>query len=216
MKMEREEKLVNTQGKTRELVLFSLFTALTAIGAFIRVPVPLCPFTLQLLFTTLAGLILGSKKGAASVAVYVALGLAGVPVFTQGGGPGYIFQPTFGYLLGFIAGAWFMGKIGENDMFQFIHLFFQCFIDFRIAMPEQIAPPGGNNIQIFFSVRSIQIDPFPMVNDDRRKYFIIFHLHGRMPYIFFIFRLPIDCFSHLYLLYTPLILLAFSFLSFYS
>ena len=60
--MEREEKLVNTQGKTRELVLFSLFTALTAIGAFIRVPVPLCPFTLQLLFTTLAGLILGSKK----------------------------------------------------------------------------------------------------------------------------------------------------------
>ena len=49
MKMEREEKLVNTQGKTRELVLFSLFTALTAIGAFIRVPVPLCPFTLQLL-----------------------------------------------------------------------------------------------------------------------------------------------------------------------
>ena len=80
--MEREEKLVNTQGKTRELVLFSLFTALTAIGAFIRVPVPLCPFTLQLLFTTLAGLILGSKKGAASVAVYVALGLTGVPVFT--------------------------------------------------------------------------------------------------------------------------------------
>lgn len=114
MKMEREEKLVNTQGKTRELVLFSLFTALTAIGAFIRVPVPLCPFTLQLLFTTLAGLILGSKKGAASVAVYVALGLAGVPVFTQGGGPGYIFQPTFGYLLGFIAGAWLTGKICET------------------------------------------------------------------------------------------------------
>lgn len=112
--MEREEISAGNQGKVKELVLFSLFTALTAIGAFIRVPVPLCPFTLQLLFTTLSGLILGSRKGAASVAVYVALGLSGVPVFTQGGGPGYIFQPTFGYLLGFIAGAWLTGKLSEH------------------------------------------------------------------------------------------------------
>ena len=87
--VEREEISAGNQGKVKELVLFSLFTALTAIGAFIRVPVPLCPFTLQLLFTTLSGLILGSRKGAASVAVYVALGLSGVPVFTQGGGPGW-------------------------------------------------------------------------------------------------------------------------------
>lgn len=112
--VEREEISAGNQGKVKELVLFSLFTALTAIGAFIRVPVPLCPFTLQLLFTTLSGLILGSRKGAASVAVYVALGLSGVPVFTQGGGPGYIFQPTFGYLLGFIAGAWLTGKLSEH------------------------------------------------------------------------------------------------------
>ncbi len=108
------EESKETAGKTKELVLFSLFTALTAIGAFIRVPVPVCPFTLQLLFTTLAGLILGSRKGAASVSVYVALGLAGVPVFTQGGGPAYIFQPTFGYLIGFIAGAWVTGRICET------------------------------------------------------------------------------------------------------
>ena len=59
--VEREEISVGNQGKVKELVLFSLFTALTAIGAFIRVPVPLCPFTLQLLFTTLSGLILGSR-----------------------------------------------------------------------------------------------------------------------------------------------------------
>ena len=80
--VEREEISAGNQGKVKELVLFSLFTALTAIGAFIRVPVPLCPFTLQLLFTTLSGLILGSRKGAASVAVYVALGLSGVPWLT--------------------------------------------------------------------------------------------------------------------------------------
>ena len=56
---------------TRDMVLFALFTALIAIGAFIRIPVPFCPFTLHLLFTTLAGLLLGSRRGAASVAVYV-------------------------------------------------------------------------------------------------------------------------------------------------
>ena len=46
-----------------------------------------------------------------SVFVYVLLGLIGVPVFTQGGGLGYVFQPTFGYLLGFIAEAWIIGAI---------------------------------------------------------------------------------------------------------
>ena len=46
---------------TRDLILCALFTALSAIGAFIRIPVPLVPFTLQITFTTLAGLLLGSK-----------------------------------------------------------------------------------------------------------------------------------------------------------
>lgn len=100
--------------KTRDLVLFSLFTALIAIGAFIRIPVPFCPFTLQLLFTTLAGLLLGSRRGAASVAVYVCLGLVGLPVFTSGGGPSYVFQPTFGYLIGFIGGAALTGYIAHQ------------------------------------------------------------------------------------------------------
>lgn len=100
--------------RTRDMVLFSLFTALIALGAFIRVPVPICPFTMQLFFTALAGLILGGKRGAAAVALYVLLGLLGVPVFTQGGGPGYIFQPTFGYLIGFIAGTALTGYICER------------------------------------------------------------------------------------------------------
>lgn len=109
----------------KEMVLFGLFTALIAIGAFIRVPVPVCPFTLQLLFTTLAGLILGSKRGALSVALYVALGLLGVPVFTSGGGPSYIFQPTFGYLIGFIAGAYVTGYIAETaKTFSFVRVLF--------------------------------------------------------------------------------------------
>ena len=48
------------QTKTKRLILMSIFTALIAIGAFIKVPVPVVPFTLQFLFTTLAGLLLAA------------------------------------------------------------------------------------------------------------------------------------------------------------
>lgn len=100
--------------RAQELVLCGIFSALIAVGAFLRVPVPLVPFTLQLFFVTLAGFVLGPRLGALSVAVYVALGLLGVPVFTEGGGLSYVFKPTFGYLLAFILAAWVTGKIAHT------------------------------------------------------------------------------------------------------
>lgn len=99
---------------TRELTMTALFVTLITVGAFIRIPLPNCPFTLQILFTTLAGIILGSRLGAVSVGIYIILGLIGVPVFTSGGGPGYILQPTFGYLVGFMAGAYIVGIFSEK------------------------------------------------------------------------------------------------------
>ncbi len=98
----------------RDLAMCALFTTLTVAGAFIKIPVPVVPFTLQFLFTMLSGLLLGSKKGAASVGVYVLLGLVGVPVFAEGGGFWYILKPSFGYLIGFIIAAYVTGKITEN------------------------------------------------------------------------------------------------------
>ena len=97
--------------KTRELVLCALFTALTAVGAFIKVPVPVVPFTLQFLFTMLAGLLLGGRLGAISVGAYAVLGLLGLPIFTQGGGLSYLLQPTCGFLLGLIPSAWVIGLL---------------------------------------------------------------------------------------------------------
>lgn len=100
--------------RTRKLALVAMFTALTAISAFIQIPFPLLPFTLQIFFTTMAGLLLGGPLGAASVAMYVFLGLIGIPIFTGGGGPAYVFQPSFGYLLGMVAGAFVTGKVSET------------------------------------------------------------------------------------------------------
>lgn len=99
---------------TRDLVLVAMFAGLTAVGAFIKIPIPYVPFTLQFLFCALAGVILGSKLGAMSQIVYVTIGLLGVPVFTEGGGFSYIFKPIFGYLIGFIVCAYVIGKIREN------------------------------------------------------------------------------------------------------
>ena len=66
--------------KTKSIIYCGLFTALIAVGAFIKIPIPVVPFTLQYLFTMLAGLLLGSRRGSLSVIAYVILGLAGLLV----------------------------------------------------------------------------------------------------------------------------------------
>lgn len=100
--------------KTKDMILCSMFVALIAAGAFLKVPVPVVPFTLQYLFTMLAGLLLGAKKGALAVCVYILLGLCGLPIFAQGGGIGYVFQPSFGYIIGFALGAFVTGVIANK------------------------------------------------------------------------------------------------------
>ena len=96
----KEETNVTGTMSARQITMTALFVALVAVGAFIKIPIPNLPFTLQLLFTTLAGLILGSRLGGMSVAMYIILGLVGVPVFTEGGG--------------FAIGAFVAGRMVEN------------------------------------------------------------------------------------------------------
>jgi biotin transport system substrate-specific component len=96
------------------LILVAMFASLTAIGAFIKIPTPVVPLTLQIMFVFLAGCLLGSKQGGLSQLVYVGVGLVGFPVFTGGGGLTYIFKPTFGYLVGFIIAAYVIGKLVEG------------------------------------------------------------------------------------------------------
>lgn len=100
--------------KTKNMVLCAMFVALIAVGAFIKIPIPVVPFTLQYLFTMLAGLLLGGKRGCLAVCIYIVLGLVGLPVFAQGGGIGYIFQPSFGYIIGFAVGAYVTGMIANK------------------------------------------------------------------------------------------------------
>ena len=104
--------------KLRNLVLTALFAALTAIGAFIRIPFAFSSITLQFFFTAMAGVLLGARCGAASQAVYVLRrhhhhqarkGLH------RRGGFGYVLQPTFGFLVGLIPAAWLIGFMSRKN-----------------------------------------------------------------------------------------------------
>lgn len=99
---------------TREMIIVSLFCALMTIGAYLKIPFPIVPITLQPFFCAFAGILLGSRLGFLSQIVYIIMGLIGLPVFTSGGGITYIFKPSFGYILGFAFGAYVIGFISER------------------------------------------------------------------------------------------------------
>lgn len=97
---------------TREMALVAMFTGLTAMGAFISIPIGPVPITLQTLFVILSGLILGPKLGALSQIVYIILGLVGIPIFAGfTGGLQSVMKPSFGFAIGFIFAAYAVGKI---------------------------------------------------------------------------------------------------------
>ncbi|MGE5485108.1 MAG: biotin transporter BioY [Ignavibacteriales bacterium] len=96
------------------LTIPAMYAALTAAGAAIAIPFPgtTVPFTLQVFFVLLTGALAGPAAGATSMIVYLALGLAGMPVFSMmTAGPGILLGPTGGYLAAFPAAALVVGAI---------------------------------------------------------------------------------------------------------
>ncbi|NLP45856.1 MAG: biotin transporter BioY [Epulopiscium sp.] len=100
--------------KTKDLVLASLFAAITCVLAIVSIPLPFTPvpITLHVFAITLCGAVLGGKLGAFSQGIYVLLGAIGLPVYAGGNaGFGHLFGPTGGYIFGFILGAYVTGTL---------------------------------------------------------------------------------------------------------
>ncbi|GBE14829.1 biotin transporter BioY [bacterium BMS3Abin14] len=97
--------------RTRDIVLVALTVALTSAGAYLRIPIGPVPITLQTFFVLLSGAVLGPWLGATAMCAYIILGLAGLPVFTSGGGPQYLLSPTFGFLLSFPVASAVVGLV---------------------------------------------------------------------------------------------------------
>lgn len=91
--------------KIKRMINAGFFCALICVGAWIKVPLPFLPMTLQLFAVNTAILAQRGRYPAMSLAAYISLGLIGVPVFAGGGGFGYLLTPGFGYIMGFFAAA---------------------------------------------------------------------------------------------------------------
>ena len=100
----------------RRMIYTSMIAALIIIGAYISIPLPFSPVPIAMsnLFVILGGLLLGKKWGFTSVAIYLFLGIIGLPVFAGGkGGLAHFIGPTGGYLIGFAVAAFIVGAIVE-------------------------------------------------------------------------------------------------------
>ncbi|MFO7888732.1 MAG: biotin transporter BioY [bacterium] len=113
--------------KINSMVLIAIFTALTCVGGFIRIPMLPVPFSLQTLFVYFSGLLLGAQRSFLSQMLFLLMGLAGIPVFIRGGGPAYVLQPSFGYLAAFPLSAYVCGKISHDlNNHNFFKLLIAC------------------------------------------------------------------------------------------
>jgi biotin transport system substrate-specific component len=99
---------------TRAIVLIGLGSLLLTLSAKVQVPFWPVPMTMQTFAVLLIGAAYGASLGAATVAVYLAQGALGLPVFAKGAGLAYLLGPTGGYLLGFLGAAWLVGRLAER------------------------------------------------------------------------------------------------------
>ena len=120
--------------KTRDLTLVALFAALIAICAWLTVPMPDVPFTMQTFGVFAALLLLGGKRGTLSILLYLLLGAAGLPVFSGfRGGIGSLLGTTGGYLIGFLFSGliyWVITALvkQENTLTRFLALTAALFV----------------------------------------------------------------------------------------
>ncbi len=97
------------------LTLSALFCTLICVGSFIKIPLPnMMPMTLQTFFVLLTGLVLPVKASALATITYMTLGLIGLPIFSGGGGLGYLLMPNFGFIIGFVVASVIISIIAER------------------------------------------------------------------------------------------------------
>ena len=146
----------------RDMCYIAIFTAAIVTLSQIRIPMPLgVPLTLQTFVIPLAGVVLGAKRGALSVCVYVLLGLLGLPVFSGGGaisGFGALFGVTGGFIFAFplyaFAAGW--GADRNDTALLFIGLFSGMIVTYLLGM-IQFSLVTGHGFRV---ARSVVVWPF--------------------------------------------------------
>lgn len=126
-----------------------LMATLTGIAAQIRIPLPFTPVpvTGQTFAVLLAAILLGKNWGGISQIIYVGLGAAGLPWFSEFlAGPAILLGPTGGYLIGFILAGFFLGHMLETFK---IRSYFQIFISMIITNQIFIFGVGLTQLYVY-------------------------------------------------------------------
>lgn len=110
------------------VVLVVLGTLILAAAAKFKVPLPPVPFTLQSLAVAALAAAFGWRIGVATVALYIIEGLSGLPVFASGGGPAYIMNPSFGFILGWLPMALLIGWSADRGVTGNVALLFAAMV----------------------------------------------------------------------------------------
>lgn len=110
------------------VVLVVLGTLVLAAAAKFKVPLPPVPFTLQSLAVAIIAAAFGWRIGVATVALYIIEGLSGLPVFASGGGPAYVMNPSFGFILGWLPMALLIGWAADRGMAGNVALLFATMV----------------------------------------------------------------------------------------
>ena len=102
----------------RTMTAIAIFAAFIAVFSQFSVLIGPVPHTLQIFAVTLAGIVLGAKRGAFAVLIWILLGAFGLPVFAMAQGSlSVVFGPLIGFFFGFIVHAWICGCVRVKNFF---------------------------------------------------------------------------------------------------
>jgi biotin transport system substrate-specific component len=172
------EAVLKSPWTVHTLALIALWTALTILGAYVRLPIGPVPVVLTNLFIITGGALLGPKAGLAFTGLYLLLGAAGLPVFSGGGGAALFAGPTGGFLLSYPLQALLPGLIIAGHKPRRIRDLL------GILGATLIVYPGGilwlGHVYHLSLSRAIALGLLPFIPGDILKGAAVFFLLGRL------------------------------------
>lgn len=171
--------------KTKNLIYNALLLALLIISGKISFPLGAINFTLQLIIVYLIAYFCHLKDALFIIITYIIIGLIGIPIFTYGGGISYIYQPTFGFLIGFIFLIIFV-KIFQNIFEKFIkNTYINCLLSGLIGLLINYIFGSCYSYIMFFANRYsffqvMQLVLLPFIVLDVLKLFLSIFIYNKL------------------------------------
>lgn len=161
--------------KTLKLVNIAMMSVIIVVCSWITIPF-VVPFTLQTFGVFLALKVLGGKNGTCAIAIYILLGIVGLPVFSGfHSGLGHIMGPTGGYIVGFLFSGityWGLSKLKSFRKYTFATMFIcmlLCYVIGLLWFANVCHNKSGNQLGIF---QIISLTVLPFVIPDAVKIFL--------------------------------------------